>query len=187
MFIKQKVFHQINESYQLLHKAQNIKAEVWMESILFTPQWWVGVGLTIIPWLIWFKLHHRQKRYRLLFVGFYVSMISSFLDFLGVQLGLWRYYYDVFPWLPAYVPWDWTLIPVLVMSLIEIRPQVSPIKKAVIFALLATAFEPIFSFFHFYKAINWAIIYSIPIYIVIYLTSHKLSRVSGFQHISQHD
>lgn len=69
----------------------------------------------------------------MMFVGLSVMLVSSFLDFCGVQLGLWVYYYELIPWVPAYEPYDWSLLPVVIMMLIEYKPNASPYLKGIIF------------------------------------------------------
>ncbi|MCP8615420.1 CBO0543 family protein [Salirhabdus salicampi] len=177
---------EINHSYELIETANHIKLNTWIEHILFTPHWWGSVALSVVPWVMWFVVHSRERRYRLLFVGFIATIIASFLDFLGVQFGLWMYYYEVFPWIPAYLPWDWTLIPVIIMLLLEWKPKLSPYIKAFLFAFL-TAFvgEPLFVYFQYYEPINWYNTYSFIIYFILYLICHKSSRLQGFQHIEK--
>lgn len=110
--------------------------------------------------------------------------ISVALDAIGVQMGLWSYRYEVFPFIPAYLPYDLALMPVIIMSLIQYKPHFSPIKKAVIFGLL-TAFigEPLIVVTDIYKPINWKFYYSIPIYIVIYLIADWLTRRENFEKV----
>ncbi|MGM0875044.1 MAG: CBO0543 family protein [Bacillota bacterium] len=75
-------------------------------------KWWLGVGLPIIPWLLWFKFRKKESSDRLLYVGYFVILISSWLDIMGVALGWWFYKSKVIPVIPTYIPWDITLMPV---------------------------------------------------------------------------
>lgn len=113
-----RYFEIANETYELITTAQKLKLQNWIEYVFFTPLWWLGISLSIVPWIFWIFYHKRKSRNRMLFVGFIVIIIASFFDFLGTQLGLWMYYYEVFPWIPAYEPWDFTLIPVIILLLI---------------------------------------------------------------------
>lgn len=175
-----------NNMYELINKAQKMKTEYWTEYVLFTPLWWLALVLTVLPWVIWLKFNKKESRCRLLFVGFGVIIISSFLDFLGIQLGLWRYYYELVPLIPAYVPWDWTLMPVTIMMLIEFKPHFSPIIKAIIFTLL-TSFvgEPLFQLIGYYKSTEWNIFLSLPIYCLIFMVAFWLSRRVSFSIIER--
>lgn len=186
MFIDQELKVRMDQVYETIHDIQKLKMDIWMEDILFSFQWWLGICLTIIPWILWFIFRDKKSGTRMLFVGFFALIVSSCLDFLGIQLGLWRYYYEVFPWAPSYVPWDGTLIPVLILFLIEFKPNVSPWIKAVIFSLFTSFIaEPLFFFLGLYKPINWEYLYSVPIFFIIYLVCHFLSTLDGFDHVKK--
>ncbi|NKE05804.1 MULTISPECIES: CBO0543 family protein [Mesobacillus] len=164
------------------HEIVKQVIELWQQEVIFSWRWWFGVIVTIITWFLWIKFHKKESRYRLLTAGFFVMTISVALDAIGVQMGLWSYRYEVFPFIPAYLPYDLALMPVIIMSLIQYKPHFSPIKKAVIFGLL-TAFigEPLIVVTDIYKPINWKFYYSIPIYIVIYLVAYWLTKRENFE------
>ncbi|MBB6452467.1 hypothetical protein HNQ94_000912 [Salirhabdus euzebyi] len=124
----------------------------------------------------------QESRNRFLYSAFLVIITTSFLDFLGVQFGFWLYHYEVFPWMPAFVPWDWTLIPVVIISLIEYKPKLSPHLKGTLFAILAAFVGgPLFKHFDFYKEINWSSFYSFPIYYLIFLIGYWASLRNNYQ------
>ncbi|MBT2663214.1 CBO0543 family protein [Bacillus sp. ISL-45] len=177
----EKMDHYSRETHEIVQQV----IELWMNESLFTWRWWFGLLTTILTWLFWFKYHKKESRYRLLTAGFFVMTISVSFDAIGVQLGLWSYRYEVFPFIPAYIPYDLALMPVIIMSLIQFKPRYSPIKKALSFALL-TAFigEPLLVFTDIYKPLNWRFYYSIPIYLVIYLIAHWLTARKKFDEVS---
>ncbi|UNJ81252.1 hypothetical protein (plasmid) [Metabacillus dongyingensis] len=108
------------------------------------------------------------------------------LDFLGVAFGKWYYTGKVIPTIPSYIPWDFVLIPVFVMFLIQFKPHWSPILKGILFAGVSSFVgEPFFKWLGFYVELEWSPFYSFPIYIVIYLISSRLSKVKSFQPIKQ--
>lgn len=161
-----------NESRQLGHQI----LEVWNTEVLFSWRWWVGVSITILTWLFWVKFHKKESRYRLLTAGFFVMVVSLSFDAIGVQIGLWSYRYEVIPFIPAFVPYNLALMPVVVMSLIQYKPNISPYLKAAIFGL-GSAFvgEPLVAILDIYNAISWKSIYSVPIYAIIFLIGFWLS------------
>ncbi|MFD2046658.1 CBO0543 family protein [Ornithinibacillus salinisoli] len=171
-----------NELYRIVAEIQSIMIEEWVENVVFTGYWWLGMILSVIPWIIWGLVHNKKSRNRMLYVGFYVILISSFFDFIGVQMGLWIYYYELIPWIPAYEPWCGTLLPVIIIMLIEFRPNISPYFKGLFFAAL-TAFvgEPLFEHIGLYNAIHWSSFYSFPIYFLIFLFGYWLSRRNNFE------
>jgi hypothetical protein len=167
----------INQIEGLIHK----KIEIWYEQVLFSGLWWMGVGLSIIPWILWFIFRKKDSTDRLLYPGFYVMSISLILDVLGDQLGLWHYRFNVIPVLPTYFPWDVTLMPVAILFLLQVKPNISPWIKAVVFALLTSYLaEPFFNWLEVYEPIKWKYTYSVPIQIFIYMTAHYLSLRNQF-------
>lgn len=172
----------LNTIIELNNKAQSIKLDVWKEHVIFTGHWWAGICLTIIPWILWVLFRKKESKDRMLFVGFFLMVISTFLDFLGTKMGLWFYYFDVIPFIPAFMPWDISLIPVFVMSLIEFKPKVNPYLKGLFFGII-TSFvaEPLFVFFGLYQPVKWNHWYSFPIFILFYLMAHFLSIRQNFK------
>lgn len=178
----QKYIERTNELYKTVDQTQSELIQLWLDSVVFTPLWWLSVALSIIPWIVWFFFHNKSSRNRMMFVGLAVMLVSSFLDFCGVQLGLWVYYYELVPWVPAYEPYDWSLLPVVIMMLIEYKPNASPYLKGIIFgAFTAFVGEPLFQYVGLYRDIHWSPFYSFPIYFLIFLFSYWLSRRSYFE------
>jgi hypothetical protein len=139
--VKKMIDDNENELKELVHQKVNI----WSEHVVFSGLWWLGLILTILPWLIWLKYHKKDSRNRILFVGYFVAIISLCLDVIGDQIGLWHYRFVVIPFLPTYIPWDLTLMPLSVMFLIQIKPKINPLIKAIIFGLLSSYIaEPFF-------------------------------------------
>ncbi len=158
--------------------------DLWLNEVVFTWRWWFGLITTILTWLFWIKYHKKESRYRLMTAGLFVMTLSAALDAIGVQLGLWSYRYEVLPFIPAYIPYDLALMPVVIMFLIQIKPYYSPFKKSVIFGLL-TAFvgEPLLVMTEIYNTEKWEFFYSIPIYIVIYLIAHHLTTRKNYEEL----
>ncbi|MYL32317.1 hypothetical protein GLW08_06045 [Pontibacillus yanchengensis] len=171
------------EFYEKLTNMAKSKIPFWYENVLFTPHWWAGLALSTAPWIVWFLLSKKESRDRLLYSGFLVILLSSFLDFLGVKFGLWVYHYGLFPWIPAYAPWDCSLIPVIIMGLIEYKPHVSPLLKGLIYAFLTSFIgESISKYFHLYEELQWSSFYSFPIFFLIYLIAHWASLRTNYSH-----
>lgn len=171
----------MRQTFGEYHEAFKHRNIAWKDEVLFTWQWWIGVSLTIICWIFWIIFRNRESTDRLLYAGIFVSLFSVTLDNSGVQLSLWNYLKPVTPIIPAYVPFDFALMPVVVMFLIQYFHNRNPWIIGLIFGLL-TAFvgEPIFKLLDIYNPTNWKFIYSIPIYMLIYLFAHKLATRNKF-------
>jgi hypothetical protein len=175
--------HQIAQLYHLQHKTHQQLAELWLQHVLFTWRWWLGVFLTVGPWILWWLVRPKESSNRLLFVMFFVMVIASWLDFVGSgALGLWHYDYEVVPSIPAYIPWDFSMIPVLVALFIQIKHNFNPWIKAVVFGgLFAYLGEPLFEWMKMYDAEQWKHYYSFFIMAFTYMMAHYLSRAKGFK------
>lgn len=152
------------------------KFNAWVEYEILSWRWLLGLGLTIIPWIVfWYVFRNKPYFDRLLYVCSAIIIISVFLDTLGDQYGLWHYRYNVVAAVPTYFPWDFTLMPLSIVLILTYKPKASPWVKGVIFALLASYVgEPIFDWLDVYSLDYWRYSYSIPIQFLIYLFSHWL-------------
>jgi hypothetical protein len=173
---KEQVINKIDEIEYTIQSSLFDKFDVWLEYEILTWRWWLGFGLTIVPWIFfWYVFRNKPYLDRLLYVCFFVTIISVLLDTLGDQYGLWHYRYNVIAAVPSYFPWDFTLMPFSVVMLLRIKPKARPWVKAIIFALLTSLVgEPIFNWLDVYSLDNWKYIYSVPIQFMIYLITHWL-------------
>ncbi|MEM5014525.1 hypothetical protein WKH57_27840 [Niallia taxi] len=87
----------IDENIEQIHKLIQEKINIWSEYVLFSRLWWLGVGLSVIPWIIWFIVRKKESTDRILYAGFFVVVISLALDIVGDQYSLWHYRYNVLP------------------------------------------------------------------------------------------
>lgn len=172
----------VEQLFQETHQVHIELQTLWAKHVLFTWQWWVGVSLTIIPWILWGLLRKKEGTMRFLTVGFFIMFISNLLDSLGVQLGFWYYQYAVIPFIPASVPWNTSLLPVFIMFLLQIKSISNPYIKALIFATISAFIgEPFAVWIQLYDPVNWNYLYSFPIYIVLFLISHYIYHRNSFK------
>ncbi|WP_442852160.1 CBO0543 family protein [Bacillus sp. SG-1] len=86
---------------------------------------------------------------------------------------------EVIPTIPAYFLWDFSILPVIAMLLIQYKPQMSVYYKAAIYSLGSSFLgEPLFEAIGFYKKIHWEYYYSVPIQFIIFVIASILySRI----------
>ncbi|MGV3465717.1 MAG: CBO0543 family protein [Heyndrickxia sp.] len=174
----------VRSFYEINTKANKDYVEFWKENTLFHWDFWVTVIFMLVPIIFWIKFRKKESTNRLLLVGFFVVIITSYFDFLGVQCGKWYYTGKVIPSIPSYFPWDFIIFPIFIMTLIQFKPSISPIIKGLFFAgISAFVGEPLFIWLGFYEMIDWHTYYSFPIYFVIYLLAFKMSTVGNFEPI----
>lgn len=175
---------QMERAYTLIRQADLIMTEQWMQHVLYEWRWWFGLFLMIAPWVIWFLFKKKDSSDRLLYAGFFVILISSWFDVLGILFGLWSYYYPVVPFSPAFVPWDFSLLPVVTMFFLQCKPKFSPFIKSVIYAAIASFItQPLFVWMGYYNSKQWEHYYSFPIFLAIYLIAYKFSLTTRFEKI----
>jgi hypothetical protein len=170
--------------YEEIHQINIEYYEFWKKNTLWHWEFYLSIILAVIPWVIWFFYRKKGSEGRLLLVGSFVLIITSWLDFLGVTLGIWHYSGKFIPTIPSYLPWDFCLLPVITMLFIQFKPNMQPFLKAIIYgALIAFIGEPLMEWVGLYTSGKWHNYYSFPIYIIIYLISFKISKINTFNNI----
>ncbi|MDD9270236.1 CBO0543 family protein [Paenibacillus sp. GCM10023248] len=179
--IVELIDNNVNQVQLLIHE----RVHIWQEYVLFSGLWWLGVFLSIIPWIVWFLVRNKHSTDRILYAGFFVMVISLILDILGDQLGFWHYRFNVIPVLPTYFPWDVTLMPITIMFLIQVKPRANPYLKAILFALLTSyVAEPFITWLMIYEPLIWRFSYSVPIQFIIYLFANYISRRNKYKELA---
>jgi hypothetical protein len=170
------------EFYSSLNSLHKESYHFWIENILFHPKWWLGVLLTIIPWVLWFIFRKKESSFSFLLSGFFVITISMLFDMIGSVNGFWIYHFETIPLLPSHLPFNLSLMPVTVMFLIQFKPKVNLYFKATLFAILASFIaEPLFIWMGIYQPILWKHIYSFSINFVVYLIAFYLFSRNQFE------
>lgn len=160
----------LDEVYSMVAQGNLKVYRIWIANIVFSWRWWLSVALSIIPWVIWVKLRSRSNTPRILFVGLVVVIVSSVLDNIGASYNLWHYDWNVLPLIPVHFPWDLTLFPVYVMTMLQFKPKINKYFKAITFAFISSfILEPLFSWLSMYDMVQWKYWYSFIIYIPLYL------------------
>ncbi|CAN7654495.1 hypothetical protein LJR153_005060 [Paenibacillus sp. LjRoot153] len=182
---KKDIVKLIDENTEQIQSLIQVKVHNWQAYVLFSGLWWFGVILSVVPWIIWFFVRKKHSTDRILYVGFFVMVISLVLDILGDQFGFWHYRFNVIPILPTYFPWDITLMPLTIMFLIQVKPKANPFFKAILFALLTSYVgEPLIKWMMIYNPLKWKYTFSVPIQFAIYLIAHYISKRDKFQKIT---
>ncbi|PGT88881.1 CBO0543 family protein [Bacillus sp. AFS040349] len=129
----------------------------WYHDDLFTVTWWFLLLSTIGPFIVWNKFRDRNRSLELILFGLISSLLASFLDEVGIFLGLWGYPDKLIPIIPPLVPADVAVIPVFSMLIYQYSPTLtSYIWKYIIFAgILAFMIEPAFVKFDMYAYHKW--------------------------------
>lgn len=159
----------------MIADANHKMYDLWTADIVFSWRWWLNVALTIFPWVIWIKVRNKKRTPQLLFVGLVVIIITNCLNNIGLVFHFWHYDWKVTPLAIIFIPWDYSLFPVIIMLLLQTKPKINAYIKAISFAF-CTAFilEPFYSWIGLYQPITWKYWYSFIIYIPLYLLWDKI-------------
>lgn len=109
-------------------------------------------------------------------------LLSCVIESIAISLGKWSYPFTVIPFFPVLdIVFDWCLLPVAVMFFIQLKPNINPLIKAIVFGLVgAFILEPIFEKLHFYNAKGWHHTYDFFIHSSIFLISFRISTMNNF-------
>jgi hypothetical protein len=146
---------------------QQLQYQHWLQYELFTYQWWSLLVVLIIPWVIWWKLVDKSKIAIILNLGFFMMIIITVMDWLGITMQLWIYPVKLLPIMPVILPLNWGLLPVAHMLIFQYFPHWKYFLVVQIIASILLAFvgEPFAECFGIYIVLNWYHHWSLPIYV----------------------
>ncbi|MBS4173372.1 CBO0543 family protein [Bacillus sp. FJAT-49736] len=175
----EKGFQQILEGDKLLSKAV-------VNDFLYTWQWWLGIALFILPWVIWIIFRKKESTGRLLIGGFITIILSLIIDLITNSLGIWAYPMKFLPvGTILLLPYHFSLTPVAIMLTLQIKPNANPfIKGAILSAITAFGFMKIFVMLKFYDPKGWPSFYDFLIFLCLYLAAYWCSNELSFNNIS---
>lgn len=117
------IVEQSTNFYKDVHNTNLEYYHLWMDHILFTWKWWLAVSSLLLPWIIWLIFRKKESQDRLLYVGFFIIVVSSALDTTGLGLSLWCYPITIFPIIHGFAKYDISILPVSTMLFIQILPK----------------------------------------------------------------
>jgi len=165
-----------------LHEFKTTSLNDWLQNSVFTWRWWFGVIVTIVPWILWIIFRNKRSTYRLLFAGFSGMIFAIIIDTIGVSFNLFFYRYTVLPIVHIFSPWDFTLIPISIMLLLQIKPNSFLLIKVLFFATFAGfVIEPIFHWLKIFELLKWRYTYSFFLYIILYLICYFLVKRKDYE------
>ena len=141
----------------------------WLGHDLFALQWWLLVAVFIIPWFIWWRYVDKKSLMEIVVCGAIVLIISSFLDSVLSELGVWSYDYEIIPVWPRLISADFTLLPITYMFAYQYFKEWQTFVPAIVIvsAFLAFVGEPFLTWLNIYQLSEWKHVYSFPIYITL--------------------
>lgn len=156
--------------------SSELSFEHWIRAELNTWRWWLSIILLILPLVIWWKFVDKNRIFEILTFGLFILMLATLSDVIGSELVLWNYTIRILPIVPRLLPFDFTIAPVIFMSLYQYYPTWKGfiIASLVMSAVLAFIAEPLLILMNLYEVITWKFIYSYPVYLSAALISKWL-------------
>jgi hypothetical protein len=152
-----------------IKELSQIVMEQWQNNFILTGKWWVLLVLSIVPWLIWWKVVDKKRISEILLLGFLVIIMATFFDIVGWNYSGWYYPNTLLALCTPLFPIDYTLLPILYMLIFQYFSKWKTFIVAVFIMSAAFSFilEPLGEWMNIYKELKWKSIYSFPVYILL--------------------
>jgi hypothetical protein len=175
---------QVGTLFNNFHDLHTKFGKLWLSDTFLHWDWWLALLFSIAAWGFWIFYHKKESTHRLLYAGVFVILISLFLDYIGVAMGLWYYSGKLTPSFPAWMPFNFCMLPVTIMFLIQTKPHIAAWKKGIFYgALTSYVGEPIFVWLGFYVLTGWKYSFSVPIYALIYIFAEWLTKRDAYSNV----
>lgn len=185
MSFKEGITHS-EKAYSQLTDTSSLFAKIVREDFLFTWQWWFGIALFIVPWIIWFILRNKESTGRLLLGGLLTIILSLSIDLAALSSGLWSYPMVMIPLAPfLFLPYHFSLAPVGIMFALQIKPNMNSFLKGLIFSAIAAFLGMnFFKAIDFYNPKNWSSFYDFGIFLFLYYAAYTIVKVDSFKRLN---
>jgi len=154
-----------------LHETQqtvaHFEVERWLSDNVFTWQWWFTFGALVVPWVVLLSVIDRKRAREIWLFGLMVLIMTSFLDDLGAEIGVWVYPVKLIPYSLIAFPFDFSVIPVAQMLIFQYFKTWRTFSVALLFQALLFAFigEPFTVWAGIVSYFGWTYAYSFLFYI----------------------
>ncbi|WP_079508892.1 CBO0543 family protein [Mesobacillus jeotgali] len=174
---------QTEKVYNQLTDISSVLAKIVKEEFLFTWQWWFGIALFVLPWIIWFIFRNKESTGRLLLGGLLTIILSLTIDLAALTTGHWSYPFVIIPLAPfLFLPYHFSLAPVGIMFILQFKPEANPLLKGVLFsAISAFVGMNFFKAIHFYNPKNWSSFNDFFIFLFLYYSAYTIVKMESFK------
>lgn len=175
------------KAYDQFTEVSTAFAEIVKDEFITTWQWWLGLALFIIPWLVWIKYRKKDSTGRLLLAGLLIIILSLTIDLAALSLGLWSYPMIIIPLAPfLFLPYHFSLAPVGIMFALQIKPQMNSLIKGILFsAISAFGGMNFFNAIDFYNPKNWSTLYDFVIFLTLYYAGYWITGMESLHALDE--
>ncbi len=105
--------------YDLQIELWKLSYQRWSTQELFSLPWFFNIAFLLILYVIWIKLLDKRRIREILLFGSLIAVSATFIDIAAVTTGLWEYKVRLLPISPAPFPFDYTVVPILYMFVLQ--------------------------------------------------------------------
>jgi hypothetical protein len=179
--------HEYKEAQEKIAKQM---IDYWYDYSSFdTWQFWVIVGMIIIPLVVLYLFIDRKRIFLLGFFGLNIHIWMVYIDAIGTRYNFWEYPYKAIPLLPIQFGLDTSFVPVLFIFVYQwtlIKHKNFYIYSFLVAAGLAFLLKPLLVAHHFMHLKSGAnFFYLFFGYIIIILISKSLTNVFIYLHTKE--
>ena len=86
-FINHRIIEAVEKANREFHHANLEIYNLWVSDMVFEWHWWVNLGLSILPWLLWIRFRKKDSTHRLLYAGFVpiLRIFNKRLPFMEIR------------------------------------------------------------------------------------------------------
>jgi hypothetical protein len=110
----------------------------WISEEFLSFPWFVALAVLFISYLILAKFIDKKRLKDLLLFGSLIAVAAALVDIIGVTMGLWEYTIHFLPISPSLFPFDYTIVPVLYVFVLQYSTSW---KNYIVYSLLADGFN----------------------------------------------
>jgi len=179
--MKEKQLELFNKIRSMTEELNQLQLEYWNAYSDFELwQFWIVLIALIAPLIALLFLIDKQKTLLLGFFGFNYHVWFSYVNQIGISMGLWEYPYQLHPFLPSFAL-DASLVPISFILLLQWTLNHNKniyLYSVVLSAFFAFVLKPImvtFDFFHMFKGVNY--IHLFLFYIAFFVVSMLITNL----------
>ena len=105
--------------YELKMELWSQSYKHWVTKEFLSFPWFFNIAFLLVLYVVWIKLVDKRRLRDLLLFGSLIAVAATFMDIIAVTTGLWHYNVRLFPISPAPFPFDFTVIPIFYMLVMQ--------------------------------------------------------------------
>ncbi|WP_456276418.1 CBO0543 family protein [Bacillus sp. AK128] len=159
----------LDEVRKIQTELVKVDKEGWYNNEFLTWNWWLLLGILIVPWIVYIVLCKRSRIVSTMLVGMIVALVTMLFDVTGSDYGFWGYPVELVRPGPGAFAFDLGMVPVVIMLIFQFFPLrkeygVALVVMALVFSFIGEPLSHKFELIIYYK---WKYIYSFCYYILI--------------------